>query len=156
MKRIPIAAAIVVPALVVLVGCAGKSETVKTFEAINTEICACTDAECALKVHPKFLAAKADVDSNKMGLDWNSPEGKKETKAIEVVWKDYMACMNKVNPASEGTKKCQADEKAMGNSDACKACCEQNGRIFDYWNDPLAGAMLKALGGGSLKGCGCK
>jgi hypothetical protein len=134
-------------------GCT-KNEHVQKFEDINAKICACKDAECALKVHGEFTAAKTAMDG--AGIDWSTSEGKKLTKDIEVVWKGYMDCMNPLVTAKDATTKCQADDGAMGNSDKCKACCESNGRIFKYWNDPAAGALVAAMGGGDLKGCACK
>ncbi len=152
--QIPIRTPLLVLALLATVtGC--KSETVKQFDGLAGEMCACWDADCALEVGKRFNEAwdgLGDVD-----IDWNSDAGKREKSQIEAASKKYMECLGKHVTADSATETCQADEKAKSSSEACEACCESNGRFFASWADPVVGSMgLDALGAGSMKGCQCK
>ena len=88
-------------------------------------------------------------------IDWNSEQGKKDTKGIEAAAKEYRTCLDKHVPAADATAVCQEDADAKKNTEGCTACCEGQGRFFNSWVDPLAAGIAGALGAGNIKGCTC-
>lgn len=134
-----------------LLGC--DSEQVKTFKGHKAAVCECADADCAKAEHTKFLASWEAM--SKAEIDWESDAGKKDKKGIEDAVKGYRECLGKQVSAKDATAVCQEDAKAKTSSEACTQCCNDEGRFFKSWVDPLAAGLAGALGAGDVKGCSC-
>ena len=153
MRKTTILPLFLVSIVATLGGC--KSEIVQKFDGLAGEMCACGDADCALEVNKKFSESWDEM--GEADIDWNSDAGKRDKKQIEDASKKYMECLGEHITADSATETCQADDKAKSSSDACEACCQDQGRFFKSWADPLVGSIgLDALGAGSMKGCQCK
>ena len=132
-------------------GC--DSELVSKFKDHTKAMCGCSDADCAKAEQAKFIASWDEMKSSK--IDWNSDQGKKDTKAIEKTVKEYRGCLDKQIPAADATEFCQADDDGKKNTKGCTACCVSQGRFFNSWVDPMAAGLASALGAGDVKGCTC-
>jgi len=138
-------------ALLPLVAC--DSALVKSFKAHESAVCECTDAACAKAEHAKFLASWEEM--GKASIDWESDAGKKDKKGIEDAVKGYRECLSKQISASDATAVCQEDANTQKSTEACTQCCNDQGRFFKSWVDPLAAGLAGALGAGDVKGCTC-
>ena len=147
----PLRPLLLITASLPLFGC--DSELVKSFKGHEEAICACADADCAKAEHTKFVASWAEM--GKAEIDWESSSGKKDKKGIEKAVKGYRECLGKQVSAKDATAVCQDDAKAKTSSETCTACCNNEGRFFKSWVDPLAAGIAGALGGGDIAGCSC-
>ncbi len=138
-------------AAVSLLGC--DSALVKTFKAHESAACECSDADCAKGEHTKFLASWEEM--GKAEIDWESDAGQKDKKGIEEAVKGYRECLSKQVSASDATAVCQEEASAKTSSEACTKCCNDEGRFFKSWVDPMAAGIAGALGAGDVKGCTC-
>ena len=143
-------------ALLAMPGLLGACQTPegKKFSGFVSEMCACADEGCAKEVHGRFTT-EWEKTKNDKDIDWASDRGERIKNELKAANKDYNTCLNKQTSSDKATETCQADDKAKGSSDACKACCLGEGRYFKSWSDPMLGGALGALGGESLKGCNC-